>query len=168
MSDNVRPLPVVNVEAFAAPPFCLLAPVGVDDEGRVMVAQPDVDGQQGLYVNGKIGIPAGGQGTATFTFPTAVRFAESDGLRPNQGETWGSRANSWSLHYGEEGFTVIQPGSSALVTVDRQMGFGDEMVCIRSAVPDANGYYEGMVQRWNVLTHTWDDIEAVWVLDANQ
>lgn len=42
-----------------------------------------------------------------------------------------------------------------------------EIVLIRSDTPNANGYYDGVIQRWNPEGGTWVDIEDVWVKDAN-
>lgn len=44
----------------------------------------------------------------------------------------------------------------------------EEIVYITSNIPDANGYYPGMVQRFDVTSKSWGSIFACKVVDANK
>ena len=57
------------------------------------------------------------------------------------------------------------PGSGRLVP-SRQPE--TEMVQLLTNVPDANGYLQGVVRRWNSLEGRWVNGENVYVIDANQ
>jgi hypothetical protein len=44
----------------------------------------------------------------------------------------------------------------------------EEIVFITSNIPDANGYYPGMVQRFDVVSKSWGSLFACKVVDANK
>jgi hypothetical protein len=44
----------------------------------------------------------------------------------------------------------------------------EEIVFITSNIPDANGYYPGLVQRFDVVSQTWNTVFPCKVVDANR
>jgi hypothetical protein len=46
-------------------------------------------------------------------------------------------------------------------------GAGAEVVRVSSSTPDANGYFDGFLQTFNVTTRTWVDAGPVKIRDAN-
>ena len=87
---------------------------------------------------------------------------------------------------GVEGTTTVLPAyevnsvssvpAETIVRAQWDMGQGRllfnsdrevEVVRIRSEVPNPDGYYDGVIQRWNTVTKVWSDVEDIWVLDAN-
>jgi hypothetical protein len=129
--DPVRYLLVRNTMTTAAPPFCLLAELGMDADGVMLVGQPSENGQGNLVVNARTPIPAfdpnnpqACQGQAIATFPVAIAFEPDNpaSARPSEGEIWGARKGSWFLHRGFPGFKIIQAGSGSLCSCDRMDG----------------------------------------------
>lgn len=111
---NVRWIPFRNDASEAAPGHAILRVTGWDTSGEVLkAAKPNAAwSSSGLFAfNGAAQVSAGGQGWCTFDLPATALY---DSGTPALGQTWGPQNNSWKLHTGNSGYTILDQVSSSL------------------------------------------------------
>lgn len=115
-----RWLPVFNTEDEDVPPGGLMF---IDDivDGVAQITKPTENGQiGGLLVNGYITIPKQQLGSGYLDYPAIAAY---QGGTPAPADIWGTRADSWFLRSGVEGFFILggaspdEGSSSGLVNV---------------------------------------------------
>ena len=92
------------------PAYGAVRPVSVDDDGTLVVAEPDEDSQW-VYLAGPEPIPASGYGRCTADAPVFALYDSGDGT-PALDEAWGAASGSYQLAKDNTGF-VIQGGHDA-------------------------------------------------------
>ena len=114
-----RWLPILNADSIPIPPGGACRVTGLDDDGFLTVARPDLDGTTKVLFNGRTPVAVGGVGRATMAFPCLAAYANDalDGEGPAHGETWGTVADEWFLASGVPGFIVIGDGVDGLCNV---------------------------------------------------
>ena len=142
MNDPYKPpvvwFSVTNGTAYTIPPYAVVKVTSINQStGIAVVGQVTANGDTAVFFNGASPIPANGDGQVTPTMPAIAAYrlvsedfpdAVSD---PAHGETWGTQAGSWFLHYGQPGFQILgtsgyglcnvipQPASEIAVAVTR-------------------------------------------------
>jgi hypothetical protein len=62
----------------------------------------------------------------------------------------------------------MQAQEQSALAAANQKALADSAAELEKAIPDGNGYYPGVVQRFNVATKSWSTIFNCKVVDANR
>ena len=82
------------------------------------VIKPSADSLPGLMLNSLFEIPIGGFGTATRDFPNFVKY--NTAATPVNGESWGSKADSFLLTKDQKGFFIYGGANGSVVEVTEE------------------------------------------------
>lgn len=159
---------VYNTETESAPAYCLLEIVDTDNDGIVQVCAPTEDGidPARLLINGSADIPGQTNGAAHQARHAGVLYDTGDGT-PAADEVWGSKANSWALAKGKNGFIIrgTAVAGSATVNVSR-LGWNVVGVRITSLTKTGN-FYPAKEVLYDPVSDTFTDGADCWYRDLN-
>jgi len=150
----------------------------IDYENIFHVVKPTSDGAKypGLLLfNTESIVPANGWGTATLAPIMLAFYDDTDGV-VEPGQDVGAKSGSWALTAKGKGFKVKSYDSaqayyvnasqrSIWVEIDSNML---EVVFVTSTEKDMQGFYPGVVQRYDPIGLTWETLFTCKVLDANE
>jgi len=186
--DSVRGVAFYNASGETVPPFGVMevspdfeggkSGVFVDDnEFRIRIKKPTSDGAKypGLIIiNGHLPVRNQGYGFASTLGVGMALFSNTDG-EPDIGEDIGPKSGEWYLTAKGKGWKVKSYDSgnayyvsSALRTIFCELDSNMlEIVKVTSTTKDAQGFYPGVVQRYDPIGLTWVTLFTCKVLDAN-
>ena len=171
-----------NSTGATIPPFACLTVVNtvLDNNGvetYYQIRKPTYDDEQSqdparFVFNNGVYIPNNTYGTCSSDMPAAALVDETDS--PSAGEVVGPVEDEWYLATGRNAFVLKakhndnphQEGTARVWGVEVNISEA-EIVRVVSNAP-VDGYYDGFVQRFDVLTKTWFNVRACKVRDANQ
>lgn len=157
---------VKNVDAFDIPAHAVVE-VTEDfaDNGALCVKRPTAANLTAVMVVNGGGIPAGGEGMATFNLPVAV-LCDADDDPPESGQSWGTKADSFMLGLAKSGFTAVLPIFEGLGIFKAETGVGDEIdigLVDEEDVSEDGLCFGADLQEWNgPLPTDHENGEKVW------
>lgn len=182
---SIKGIAFRNNSGLKVPPYAVMqldysgdTAISLDANDIVVdIKQPDSDGAKypGLLIfNGDREVKNGFDGLAVID-PVCLALWDSTDGTPDVGENVGAKSGSWYLSRLGKGFRVKSyDGSDAyrlsasqrtiLVEPDDNV---HEIVKVTSTEKDGQGFYNGVVQRYDPIGLAWQTIHACKVLDAN-
>lgn len=181
-------LPFFNASGEAVPPFACMeldfvfeggrsATGTIGDDTGVRIKKPTADGARYsslLVFNGPAWVQAQGFGQAQLNPQCLALWSGADGT-PEVGWSVGAKSGEWGLSQLGKGFSIkswdsnqafFDSASLRTVLVEPDSNLL-EIVRITSETKDEQGFYPGVVQRYDPIGLTWETIVACKVVDAN-
>lgn len=123
--NQIRWLAFKNDSGEAIPAFAIMEVNDVASDGTPSCRKPSKDSAKLTMINGPVKVPKDYKGRGTRETPMWILFDVSDGL-PSTDERWGTKADSWMLSKGKQGFLTVamqgsaEPPVAGIVFADRE------------------------------------------------
>lgn len=183
-----RLIPFKNESGEVIPPFACMqldynyesgdSALALDASDSIVdVKKPDSDGARypGLLIfNSSASVGVGKSGLACID-PVCLALWDDEDGSPEVGWSVGAKSGSWYLSMLGKGYRIKSYDSTqayflsasqrtVLIEPDDNV---HEIVKITSTTKDSNGFYPGIVQRYDPIGLAWQTIHTCKVLDAN-